>query len=302
MDWRGYIPAVTTPFSKDGALDVKAAKSLLRWMLEQGMHGVNLLGTQGEWFSMNREEKHRLLKAAGDLLKNKLTLITGCSAFTAAEVIENINVAADCGFDGVLVTPPPYIRPSEGEIHAFYRDINDASALPVCVYNWPPGAGLDMSLSLLSRLSELNKVVAIKNSTASLRHFLDVFFALKDSVRVFGVPMNEFGAGLVKHYGADGTMGAGAILGSEQPDFFNCIWSGDLAAAIQLGKRDETLMQAWFNPDYTGKFGSSQAIFKEALNQQGLPGGYPRRPILPLDEKGVESVRATLLKLGRIPG
>ncbi len=300
VSWRGYIPAVTTPFTAFGELDESAVQALYSWLYEQGMHGIVVLGTQGEWFSMTGEEKRRLLAIAGEQLGGKLTLIAGCTAFRAEEAIKNIAWAADCGFDGALLTPPPYMVPNEDEILAFYQEVNDASRLPICVYNWPPGTNVDMSLPLLSRLAELERVVAIKNSTPDLRHFMDVFFTLKDRVRVFGIPMNELGAALVLQHGADGTMGAGGVLGREHPDFFNALWEGDLERARALGERDTTLMRAWFTPGYTGRFGAAQAIFKEALNQQGLPGGYTRTPLLPLSEAGVGKVRETLTELGMI--
>ncbi len=300
VNWRGYIPAITTPFSKDGLFDEQATRQLHRWVYDNGMHGMIVLGTQGEWFSLAREEKQRLFQITGEQLSGKLTLIAGCHSFTAAEAIENIASAAANGFDGVLVTPPPYVVPTDKEILTFYRDISDASALPVCVYNWPPGTNVDMSLALLAQIAELDKVVAIKNSTPDRERFLEVFFALKDKVRIFGIPMNELGISLVREHNADGTMGAGAVLGRDHPDFFNAIWAGDIERARQLGERDETIMREWFKPDYTGKFGSAQATFKEALNQQGLPGGYPRRPLLPLTSEGAEKVRQTLKKLGRI--
>jgi dihydrodipicolinate synthase/N-acetylneuraminate lyase len=300
INWRGYIPAVTTPFCQNGVLDTNAAKRLYDWLYEQGMHGLIIMGTQGEWFSLSKEEKKKLLKIAGQQLSGKITLIAGCNAYSATEAIENIEIAHVNGFNGILLTPPPYIVPTESEILAFYEEVNAASTLPICIYNWPPGTNIDMSLTLLSMLAELDKVVAIKNSTSNPQHFLDVFYALKDKVRIFGVPMNEQGIKLVLEHDADGTMGAGAVLGSEQPDFFNSIWKGDIEKAITIGNRDQILMRAWFNSDYTGKFGSAQAIFKEALNQQGLPGGYLRRPILPLNEEGVKCVRATLIKLNKI--
>ena len=59
-------------------------------------------------------------------------------------------------------------------------------------------------------------------------------------------------------------------------------------------------MSEWFNTDYTARFGSAQAIFKTALNLQGLPGGFPKRPILPLTDGDVEKVRRTLRKVGRL--
>jgi len=300
VPWRGYIPAITTPFTQEGALDFEALERLLEWLLQEGMHGIIVGGTQGEWFSISTAERNKLLAAVGRKLSGKMPLIAGCNAYTTAEVAANARLAAEHGFDGILVTPPPYMVPSPRETLGFYREVNAAVSLPICVYNWPPGTNVDMSLDLLRSIADLSNVVAIKNSTADLRHFMEVFFALKDQLRVFGVPMNEVGILLVQQHGADGTMGAGAVLGRELPGYFNAIWEDDLASARHFGERNEVLMREWFNTDYTGRFGSAQAIFKAALNELGLPGGYPRRPLLPLEEQGLRAVRQTLVKLGKV--
>lgn len=299
VEWRGYIPAITTPFTRAGELDLESLDTMLEWLLQEQMHGIIVGGTQGEWFSISTPERKELLAAVGKKLQGRITIIAGCNAYTKDEVAENARIAAESGFDGILVTPPPYMVPTEREIFSFYQDVNDAVSLPICAYNWPPGTNVDMSLDLLSAIAGLSNVVAIKHSTANLRHFLDVFLALQDRVRVFGVPMNEVGVAMVHLHGADGTMGAGAVLGRELPDFFHAIWAGDLERARELGARNDVLMRDWFKPDYTGRFGSAQAIFKTALNLLGLPAGYPRRPLLPLDEVGTAAVRATLAKLGK---
>jgi 4-hydroxy-tetrahydrodipicolinate synthase len=299
VQWRGYIPAITTPFTGDGALDLDALERLLGWLHREGMHGIIIGGTQGEWFTISQSERKQLMQAVGRKLGGKIPLIAGCSGYTSQEVAAHARLAAEHGFNGILVTPPPYMVPTDREILAFYREVNDLVSLPICVYNWPPGTNVDMSLDLLRQIAELSNVVAIKNSTADLRHFVDVFFALKDKVRVFGVPMNDLGILLVQQ-GADGTMGAGAVLGRELPDYFNAIWDNDISRARKLGDRNEVLMRAWFNTDYTGRFGSAQAIFKAALNELGLPGGYPRRPLLPLQPEGVRVVRETLVQLGKL--
>src|SRR6185437_20031 len=246
VNWRGYIPAVTTPFAADGNVDIASWNKLLAWLLGQRMHGIIVAGTQGEWFSLSAEERQTLFRAAGAQLAGKMTLIAGCSAMTVAEVVAHARAAHGCGFDGILVTPPPYMVPTPEEILGFYTEVNASVELPICVYNWPPGTNVDMPLPLLQSLARLSNVVAIKNSTASLGRFLETFFALQDQVRIFGIPMNTLGATLVRYHGADGTMGAGAVLGSELPDYFNAIWEGNMARALHLGDRNDTLMRAWF--------------------------------------------------------
>jgi 4-hydroxy-tetrahydrodipicolinate synthase len=294
------MPAITTPFDEQGQLDLPALRKLVEWLADQGMHGLIMAGTTGEWFSMSPEERKQLFNTVGEVLKGQLPLIAGCNAFTAAEVVSNAVTAAKSGFDGILVTPPPYVRPCEREVIAFYEDINQATPLPICVYNWPPGTNIDLSKETLLHLADLDNVVAIKNSTGNPEHFLDVMRALNKKVRIFGIPMTNKGAELVLNQEADGTMGAGGVLGQTQPDFYNALWAGDREKGLAAAAFDSRIMNDWFNTDYTAKFGSAQAIFKTALNLQGLPGGMPRRPILPLRDSDVAIVRNTLENLGRL--
>lgn len=298
--WQGYIPAITTPFDVDRNLDLSALGTLLEWLHSEGMHGLLIAGTTGEWPSMSPEECKTLFSAAGNQLGGKLPLLAGCTAFTAERVLDLADHAADSGFDGIVVTPPPYYRPLPDEIFGFYRDISARSRLPICVYNWPPGTGVDMPLDLLKRIAGLDNVVAIKQSTSDLRKFLDTFFALKDELRIFGHAMDEHGLALLESRGGDGTMGAGGVLGRIHADFYNHLWAGDIAAARECGRKDRLILDAWYTPELVGRFGSGPAILKAALNVQGLPGGYVRPPLQDVSAQDVERIRETLATLGRI--
>ncbi|WP_249276509.1 dihydrodipicolinate synthase family protein [Sphingomonas baiyangensis] len=300
MDWRGYLPAITTPFARDGALDHQALGRLLEWLHGEGMHGLVIAGTTGEWPSMTPDERVALFAATGAQLTGKLPLIAGCSAFTAREAIAFAEAAATHGFDGILVTPPPYFRPSPDEIYGFYADISAGQPLPICVYNWPPGTGVDMPLDLLERLADLEKVVAIKQSTSDLRRFVTTYFALSERVRVFGHTMDEYGLALLEARGGDGTMGAGGVLGRTQPDFYNHLWAGRIEKARICGSQDRAILDAWYTVDLVGRFGSGPAILKAALDVQGLPGGHVRAPLRDVGADDRERIRETLAALGRI--
>jgi dihydrodipicolinate synthase/N-acetylneuraminate lyase len=141
---------------------------------------------------------------------------------------------------------------------------------------------------------------ALPISTGRLDRFLRTFFALKDRVRIFGFGMDELGATLVQVHGGDGTMGAGAVLGREHPDFYNHLWRGELAEALRCGVRDRLIMTDWFTENLTGRFGSGPAILKEALNMQGLPGGFPRPPLLEVSPDGRARIGETLRRLGKL--
>lgn len=299
-EWRGYIPAITTPFDAERNLDLAALGGLLEWLHGEGMHGLLIAGTTGEWPSLSDPERAQLFAAAGAQLKGKLPLLAGCTAYTPRQVLALADHAAASGFDGIVVTPPPYYKPSGEEILGFYADISAATPLPICVYNWPPGTGIDMPLDLLKRIAALENVVAIKQSTSDLRRFVDTFYALNDQVRVFGHTMDEHGLTFLRAHGGDGTMGAGAVLGRTHPDFYNKLWAGDIDGARACGRQDRVILDQWYTPELVGRFGSGPAILKAALNAQGLPGGYVRAPLRDVSAEDTGKIRETLVELGRI--
>jgi dihydrodipicolinate synthase/N-acetylneuraminate lyase len=300
VNWAGYIPAITTPFDANLDLDLRALGRLLEWLVGEGMHGLVIAGTTGEWTSMSAAERKRLFAAAGTQAGKRLPLLAGCTAFTAAEVIDYATEAANHYFEGILVTPPPYIRPSDDEIFDFYKAVSDGSPLPICVYNWPPGTGIDMSIELLERLTTIENIVALKQSTSDLRRFVCTFFRLNDRVRVFGHAMDEHGLALLEARGGDGTMGAGGVFGRVHPDFYNHLWAGDIDAARACGLKDRLILDQWYTPELTGRFGSGPAVLKAALNLQGLPGGKVRPPLHDVAEADLEKIRETLVAAGRM--
>ena len=264
------------------------------------MHGLVVAGTTGEWPVLSDAERADLFAAAGQQLSGKLPLIAGCSDYTAARVLAHATAAHQAGFDGILVTPPPYIRPNAAEIYEFYASISEHTPLPICVYNWPPGTGIDMELELLERLATLENVVAIKQSTSDLRRFAQTFFALNDQVRVFGHSMDEHGLALLEARGGDGTMGAGGVLGRTHADFYNHLWAGEIDQARACGQKDRLILDEWYTKDLVGRFGSGPAILKAALNAQGLPGGYVRRPLFDVEGDHLADIQETLRKLGKL--
>lgn len=300
VDWKGYLPAIITPFGQDLEIDENGFGQMLEWLHGEGMHGLIVQGTTGEWTAMSREERARLFRLAGAQMGGKLPLIAGCSSFTADESIALAKVAKEAGFEGILLTVPPYVRPGPAEILNFYETVSREVDMPICIYNWPPGTGIDMSLDLLTRLAEIENVVAIKQSTPNFERFCDTFFALKDEVRVFGFPMNEAGLTMLRTHGGDGTMGAGGVLGRAQTGFYDNLWKGDIEAARAFGAKDRVLMAEWYTPDLVGKFGSGPAILKAAFEARGIPGGRVRSPLLDVAPADREMIAATLKKLGMI--
>ena len=294
VTWRGYIPAITTPFDKAGNLDLEAFDGQMVWLKSEGLQGVILAGTSGEWFSMTVQERADLFAAGAKFRDENFVVLGAGNAFTKAEAITHAHAAEKVGLDGLLLTIPPYIVPNRHEIVSFYQAVSDASEIPLTVYNWPRGCIIDMGVDLLDELADIENVVAIKNSTGDFSSFLDGMYKLEHKVRYFGLPTSKLGADLALLGHGDGLMGSGGVLGSDHSDFWRAIDAGNRDLAVALGERDRVLMQDWFLPNFAAQFGNQQAIMKTALRLRGIPGGYVRDPLLELTPDEVDRVRATL--------
>jgi len=218
INWQGYIPAITTPFDRDGAFNLKSLAAMLEWYVANGMHGVVLAGTSGEWFSMTEEERAALFVEGGRAVNGRVTVLGGCNAFTAQNAIKNARAAERARLDGILLTPPPYLVPSRAEIVQFYKDVSAATDIPICVYNWPRGCIVDLDIDLLEELSDIDKVVAIKNSTSSLALFLEGAYRLRDKVRYFNMPTTELGVDLTMLGIGDGLERILELIGKAKCD------------------------------------------------------------------------------------
>ncbi|MEO8094644.1 MAG: dihydrodipicolinate synthase family protein, partial [Pseudolysinimonas sp.] len=153
VDWAGYFPAVVTPFTESGELDTATLYALIEQYAERGMHGVVVNGTCGEWFSQTDAERQSVAETAVAAAGGRLRVLIGCTSNRAENVVRLGKGALAAGADGVLASPPPYIKLFPNEVVAWYEEISDLLRAPLVIYNWPHGTGIDIDSDLADRLA-----------------------------------------------------------------------------------------------------------------------------------------------------
>ena len=131
VGWKGYWIAAPTPFTVMGALNESALRGVLRLYHDQGVHGVLVNGTTGEWFSQTEAERRRVAEIAVEELGGKIPVVIGCTTFTPSQTIALGLHAREIGADGILSTPPPYAAPTPREIVAFFSAISQTAEISV---------------------------------------------------------------------------------------------------------------------------------------------------------------------------
>jgi 4-hydroxy-tetrahydrodipicolinate synthase len=172
--WTGVYPAATTQFSADGSLDVEATQRVLTALVDDGVHGLILLGTCGENNSLHPDEKKTVLRAAVEAVGGRVPLITGVSELSTDRAIAFAREAEAIGVDGLMVLPAMVYVPTPDELYEHFRMVAEASSLPIMLYNNPPAYRVAIGFETLDRLVSASNVVAIKESAPDPRRFTDL--------------------------------------------------------------------------------------------------------------------------------
>ncbi|WOF23255.1 dihydrodipicolinate synthase family protein [Microbacterium betulae] len=298
VDWLGYWPAAPTPFTSAGDLDETALAQLMELYVSQGVHGVLLNGSTGEWFSQTPEERRRVAEIAVDAVDGRIPVVVGVTSYTIAESSELARHAARAGAAGALATPPPYVHPSAAEIVAFYEQVSSATELPFMVYNWPRGTAVDMAQvpGLMSALADIPHVAAIKDSTGDWNAMVSTLEEVGDRVRVFGSLAHRKGLALMLGLGGDGAIDGGGVGAPYAVPFFDAVADGNAELARYWVDKYQAISGRLIAPDYAGRFASPISQLKAAMWLLGQPGGVVREPLSPLVEPRAVAAIAEILR------
>lgn len=294
VNWSGPMPAVTTPFHDDGRIDEAAFAANLEGLIAAGATGFVVGGCTGEFWALSHEERKRLFDVAHEAIAGRVTLIAGTGAVSVEETVALTRHAEAAGCDGALILPPYFVKLSDDEIFAHFADVTAQIGLPVVLYNIPGNAVNAITPALAARLADLERVVAIKESSGDWNNYYGTHLAVHERLRVFCGPSSVFGVPAVQ-LGADGTI-----------DCFPNVWQRgglDLYFAAKAGETEKAAELQAMGRRLTDLFTSDGRTLypatKAAMDMLGLPGGgTPRRPLRQLTGEPLKGLEAGLKTLG----
>jgi 4-hydroxy-tetrahydrodipicolinate synthase len=154
-------------------------------LLQDGVHGLVLMGTVGEGNSLSADEKRSVLGAAVEVSEGRVPVIAGVSEFTTAAAVRFARDAERLGADGLMVLPGMVYVPTAAELEHHFRAVAAATGLPIMLYNNPPSYRVNIDIPTLGRLAEVPNIVSIKESAPDSRRFTDIFNAFGDRFVLF---------------------------------------------------------------------------------------------------------------------
>jgi 4-hydroxy-tetrahydrodipicolinate synthase len=284
---RGIVPAVITPFKENESIDYSAWQNVLESMIASGVHGLFVIGGQGEFFTLSEEERTVAARFCAQTAGRRVPLFANVGSVTTAETLRLAQRAEADGVDAVVVITPYYLKPSTDELFDHYSEICRGVRLPVLAYNIPERTGVELSPALLTRVAQAHEnFVGIKDSSGKLelipewkRAGLAVFIG-RDHMILDGLRMGCVGA----------VTACANVVPRAFVDLYNAYQAGNLEEAARLQALVEPLRRAF-------SLATFPSVVKEAMNMSGMHAGRCRRPVGPMPEEARVKLAAVLEKL-----
>jgi 4-hydroxy-tetrahydrodipicolinate synthase len=290
--WSRVFTFVPTATKNDGEeIDDKRFLEAIDFQIEHGVDGICIFGSTGGNGSFTDEEMKKATALAAKHISGRVPLIAGTGARTTTACIALSKHAEDVGCDGVMVLPVSYWPLTPDEVFDHYERVSRAIKIPICVYNNPWTTGVDMKPEFLAKLTKLDNVNCIKESTGDLTRITAIRLLTKDQVTLIaGWESSSLQAFMA------GASGWAPVCTNFVPGdamrFFN--------AAVQ--KRDASAAQTiWDKLFPVCDFICAKSHIRVAhtgLDIVGRPVGPPRRPLRMLNAEDRARLKFVLDDVG----
>ena len=185
MAWNGVFPATTTKLKPDGSVDINSTQAGLDRLITSGVSGVIVLPMLGENASLTQSERDRVVTAAKEVVAGRVPLLSGLAQLSTDDAVQAAKNYQRLGAEGMMVFPSLAYRTDRRETIAWYKAIAAASDLPIMIYNNPIAYRVDVDVETLKSLSDIAKIVAIKEETGDIRRVTDLFNAFGNRFDIF---------------------------------------------------------------------------------------------------------------------
>jgi 4-hydroxy-tetrahydrodipicolinate synthase len=287
----GMISTVVTPFDENDEVDLELLRGEVKYLLGEGVTAICACGSTGEGQTLSLEESVAICRTVVEEVAGRVPVIGGVIQNSTAQAKRYALALKEAGVDALQITPVHYVfAPSAAETVAHYRELGEATDMPIILYNVVPWALVP--IDVIEQLADVPQVVAVKQSGGDIHLLADLLHRVRDRFIILAA-LDDL------HYPAFvmGAHGALAAIPTVTPrlsvELWDAVQAGDHARALELHERILIVWRAIDAPNLP-------ATLKAALELQGRSPGLPRRPFAPASAAERDRIRAALQRANLI--
>ena len=256
-------------------------------MIDAGVHGLFPFGTNGEGYILSAEEKESVLSAVVEETAGRVPVYAGTGCIGTRETIRLSQRAKELGADILSVITPSFAQASQEELYIHYKTIAEQAELPMVLYNIPARTGNSLQPATVERLSRVDNIVGVKDSSGNFDTMLQYLEVTRD--REFAVLSGNDSLILwnLLAGGAGGIAGCANVYPKNMTGIYEAFTGGRLEEARQYQDRIRSLRNCF-------AYGNPNTVIKAAVRLLGYPVGPCRSPFHLISKEGIEAIRTVL--------
>lgn len=284
--------ALVTPFDEQG-VNESALRALVRFHHREGTDALIVCGSTGEAATMSPEEQRRAIEVVVEENAGKLPVIAGCGGSDTAQVAALARGAKAAGADALLLSAPPYNKPTQQGLIAHFRAVMDAADLPAVIYNVPGRTSVNILPATIAELAEDDRVIGVKEASGNISQIAELARLLDGRAAIWSG--NDDQIVPVLSLGGTGVISVLAnVAPADTSRMVHRYLEGDVVGARELQLRYLPLVSALFaepNP----------IPVKTAVQWLGFDVGPVRLPLTPPTAQVKARLEAALRAVGLQP-
>ena len=172
--FEGCGTALVTPFGDDGALDLRALRTLVEWQIAEGIDFLVPCGSTGEAQTMDERERDQVVATVVETAAGRVPVMAGATSNDTRRAVEETRRMCALGVDGILTATPYYNKPTQDGLARHFQAVADASTRPVVLYNVPGRTAVNLLPATALALAEHPNVAGIKEASGDLRQIMEI--------------------------------------------------------------------------------------------------------------------------------
>ena len=182
---RGSGVAMITPFNKEGEVDYDAVVKVVDHIISGGIDYIVVMGTTAETATLFEEERSKVVSLIVETTNNRVPLVLGIGGNNTASVVSKIKLTDLSSFKAILSVCPYYTKPSQEGIYQHYKNIANASSIPLILYNVPSRSGVSIENETTVRLAnDFSNIIGTKDASGDLESVLELLGTVPDGFHV----------------------------------------------------------------------------------------------------------------------
>jgi 4-hydroxy-tetrahydrodipicolinate synthase len=275
-DFHGVFPYLVTPIDGEGNIRTETLARLCDDLIKVGIHGLAPLGSTGEFAYLSSAQRITVVATTIEAAAGRVPVVAGVASNSTAISVRQAREYQRLGAGGILAVLEAYFPVGEEQIEGYFRAIADAVDIPIVIYTNPQFQRVDLSLDVISRLSEHPNIRYLKDASNNTGRLLSISNRVGDSLGIFAASSHIPTA--VMMIGGLGWMAGPACIAPLQS-----VKLYELCKALRWDEAMRLQKRLWSANEAFAKFNLAACI-KAGLEMQGYEVGNPIAPQAPLND------------------